>query len=132
MKPEAAGIPENPDGDGPPLPPRRRSGGGGDDDGSWCDFLDLCDGCSGCDLLLVRVSTLLFLAAAVLPGAGTGPLVRAAIRFYRRRLTRFTPACPSTPSCSAYALTAVEELGPRRGLAAAARRVRACGPAPRR
>ncbi|QNG55658.1 membrane protein insertion efficiency factor YidD [Pseudonocardia petroleophila] len=49
------------------------------------------------------------------------------IRFYRRRLTRFTPRCPSTPSCSAYALTAVEERGVRRGLVLAARRIRECG-----
>jgi hypothetical protein len=48
-------------------------------------------------------------------------------RLYRRWLTRLTPPCPSTPSCSEYALSAVRTLGARQGLAAAARRVRACG-----
>ena len=87
-----------------------------------CDVPD-CD-CGGCDLL--RVSALLALAALVVP-SGTDGLVAALIRFYRRWLTRLTPPCPATPSCSAYALSAVRELGARRGLAAAARRVRACG-----
>jgi putative component of membrane protein insertase Oxa1/YidC/SpoIIIJ protein YidD len=103
----------------------------------WCDWCDVpsCDGCDvpdcdcgGCDLL--RVSSLLALVALVVP-AGTGGLVATvielAIRGYRRWLTRFTPACPSEPSCSAYALTAVTTLGARRGLRAAARRVRSCG-----
>jgi putative component of membrane protein insertase Oxa1/YidC/SpoIIIJ protein YidD len=70
----------------------------------------------------------LFAAAAVVPHRG-GAAVLALLRFYRRRLTRFTPRCPSTPSCSAFAVAAVQELGARRGLAAAARRVRDCGPA---
>lgn len=95
-----------------------RSGGGG------------CDGCD-CNLSLLaitRLSTLLLLAAAVLPDRGGSALARGMIRFYRRRITRFTPRCPSTPSCSAFALTAVRERGARRGLAAAARRIRDCGP----
>ena len=89
-----------------------------------------CDGCDfpGCDLL--RVSSLLAVVALVVP-AGTGglaaSLIELAIRGYRRWLTRFTPACPSEPSCSAYALTAVRTSGARRGLRAAARRVRGCG-----
>jgi hypothetical protein len=87
-----------------------------------CDVPD-CD-CGGCNLL--RVSALLTLAALVVP-TGTDGLVAALIRFYRRWLTRLTPPCPSTPSCSAYALSAVRTLGARRGLAAAARRVRDCG-----
>jgi hypothetical protein len=99
----------------------------------WCDGCDVpgCDGCDlpdcdcgGCDLL--RVSTLLALVALVVP-AGTGGLVELAIRGYRRWLTRLTPVCPSEPSCSAYALRAVQTLGVRRGLSAAARRVRGCG-----
>ena len=93
-------------------------------DFSSCDFPD-CD-CGGCDLLFLRVSTLLAFVALIVP-VGTGGLVAAAIRGYRRWLTRFTPSCPSEPSCSAYALAAVQTLGARRGLRAAARRVRACG-----
>ena len=69
-------------------------------------------------------------AATSVP-AGTGgivtSLIELAIRGYRRWLTRFTPTCPSEPSCSAYALAAVTTLGPRGGLRAAARRVRSCG-----
>jgi hypothetical protein len=99
----------------------------------WCDGCDVpgcdlpdCD-CGGCDLL--RVSSLLAVVALVVP-AGTGglaaSLIELAIRGYRRWLTRFTPACPSEPSCSAYALTAVRTSGARRGLRAAARRLRSC------
>jgi Putative membrane protein insertion efficiency factor len=88
-----------------------------------CDLLPDCD-CGGCDFPLLRVSTLLALVALVVP-ARTGGLVEVLIRGYRRWLTRFTPACPSHPSCSAYALGAVQTLGARRGVRAAARR--ACG-----
>jgi membrane protein insertion efficiency factor YidD len=96
-----------------------------------CDGPD-CNGCDGpdcgCDLLLfVRLSTLLLIMATLLPAGGSGVVVRALIRGYQRRLSRYTPTCPSTPSCSAYALLAVEALGPRRGLAAAARRIDDCG-----
>jgi Putative membrane protein insertion efficiency factor len=104
----------------------------------WCDGCDFpgCDGCDtpdcdcgGCDFPLLRVSTLLALVTLVVP-VGTGGLVAALVELllcgYRRWLTRFTPACPSEPSCSAYALAAVQTLGARRGLRAAARRVRAC------
>jgi putative component of membrane protein insertase Oxa1/YidC/SpoIIIJ protein YidD len=98
-----------------------RGGGGG------------CDGCDGpCDFTLLRLSSLLVLAAVLLPDRPAGRrLVRALVRGYQRRLTRFTPACPSTPNCSAYALTAVDSLGVRHGLVAAAARVRGCGAADR-
>lgn len=88
------------------------------------------DGCGGCDCnLLLRVSTLLSIAAMLVPprgGRAAQSVVVALLHGYRRWLTRFTPRCPSTPSCSAFALAAVESMGPRRGLAAAARRVRDC------
>lgn len=87
-----------------------------------------CDGCDvpGCDCnLLLRLSTLLSIAALLVP-RNAGSVVSALLRGYRRWLTRFTPRCPSTPSCSAFAVAAVESMGPRRGLAAAARRVRDC------
>ncbi|MFC4945563.1 membrane protein insertion efficiency factor YidD [Pseudonocardia sp. GCM10023141] len=95
-----------------------------------CSGFDGCD-CGGCDCnLLLRVSTLLALAAVLVPARGGGALVRALLRGYQRWLSRFTPRCPATPSCSAYALAAVEELGPRRGLRAAAQRVQDCGRRP--
>jgi putative component of membrane protein insertase Oxa1/YidC/SpoIIIJ protein YidD len=75
-----------------------------------------------------RLSSVLLLLSMVLPDAAAGS-VAAAIRLYRRRLTRYTPACPGTPSCSAYALAAVTRLGARRGLRAAAHRLRTCGTA---
>jgi putative component of membrane protein insertase Oxa1/YidC/SpoIIIJ protein YidD len=64
--------------------------------------------------------------AALLPAVGCDRLMAASIRGYQRWLTRFTPNCPGSPSCSAYALAAVRRLGARRGLAAAARRVQHC------
>jgi hypothetical protein len=97
--------------------------------GSHCDLgCDSCDGPDcGCDVLLfVRLSTLLLVAAALLPAVGCDALVAASIRGYQRWLTRFTPRCPGSPSCSAFALAAVRRLGARRGLAAAARRVQHC------
>jgi Putative membrane protein insertion efficiency factor len=122
--------------------PGNSTGGGGGDSAGWCDVgscdmrscdvpscdVPSCDvpdcDCGGCNLL--RVSTVLALAALVVPTGADG-LVAALIRFYRRWLTRLTPVCPSSPSCSVYALTAVQTLGARRGLAAAAHRIRACG-----
>ncbi len=120
------------------------SGGGGGRGGGGGG----CDGCD-CNLTLLqvallaglvgpravqnrmtrgpRLSTVLLVAATVLPHRA-GPAVAAAIRLYRRRLTRFTPACPGTPSCSTYALAAVEDLGARRGLRLAVARVRGCAP----
>src|SRR5690242_12089844 len=82
----------------------------------WCDGCDACGGCDGgdCSFPLLRVSLLLAVAALLVPRSAAGP-VMAAIRCYQRMLTRFTPACPSAPSCSAYALAAVQRLGAREG-----------------
>lgn len=85
-----------------------------------------CDGCECDGFPLLRLSALLTLAALVLPASAGGPVV-GLIGLYRRLLTRFTRPCPSRPSCSAYALAAVQDLGVRRGLVAAADRLRACG-----
>jgi hypothetical protein len=106
------------------------SGGGGSGRSAgtaWdgCSAGDCDISCAGCHLF--QLSTVLLVAAALVPGRGTGWLVRGLIVGYRRFLTRFTPACPSTPSCSEYALRAIARHGARRGLTAAAARVRACG-----
>lgn len=53
-------------------------------------------------------------------------LTEWAIGVYRRHLTRYTPTCPLTPSCSTYALHAVRTLGARRGLEATLRRLDEC------
>jgi hypothetical protein len=89
---------------------------------------DGCDGPCDCNAsLLLRLSPALLVVSAMTPAWGSGRLVRALIRGYQRWLSRYTPACPSDPSCSAYALAAVDALGPRRGLAAAALRIKSCG-----
>lgn len=106
----------------------RRTKDGAADGCSSCDVTPNCDCDLPCDCnLLLRVSTVLAFAACLLPPVGADRAIRGLIGCYRRRLTRFTPVCPSTPSCSAYALDAVTRLGARRGLAAAAERVAACG-----
>lgn len=51
----------------------------------------------------------------------------AAIRFYRRFLSRYTPHCVQKPICSTYALHAVREHGSRVGLEMTLRRIHACG-----
>jgi hypothetical protein len=87
-----------------------------------------CDGpCDGCDVCGFPLLSMTLLAVATLvPDAGT-TLVSRAIAGYQRWLTRFTVACPSTPSCSAYAAAAVRERGARHGLRLAAARLRRCG-----
>jgi hypothetical protein len=86
-------------------------------------------GCDACDLLLMSLSlsAVLRLVAGALPRRRGSDAVVALIRGYQRLLSRFTPSCPQTPSCSAYAVDAVRTLGPRRGIRAAAARIRACG-----
>ena len=51
------------------------------------------------------------------------------IRFYRTFLSPLTlPSCRFEPSCSAYALEAVERFGPAKGLLLAAWRILRCHP----
>ena len=111
-------------------PPREPMQGGsdqarlGDDLAVGADIaVGACD-CGGFPLL--KLSFLLTVAALLLPASAARP-VGGLIRCYQRHLTRFTPACPLAPSCSAYALRIVQRLGARHGLAAAAARVRDCG-----
>jgi uncharacterized protein len=53
----------------------------------------------------------------------------APIRFYRRFLSPLMPpSCRYHPTCSAYALEAIETHGPVRGLMLAARRLSRCHP----
>ena len=56
-------------------------------------------------------------------------LLSAPIRAYRLLLTPFKPpTCRFTPSCSVYALEALERHGPVQGLWLAVRRVARCHP----
>ena len=53
----------------------------------------------------------------------------APIRFYRCFLSPLAPpSCRFHPTCSAYALEAIESHGPMRGLAVAVRRLLRCHP----
>ncbi|HXS07190.1 MAG TPA: membrane protein insertion efficiency factor YidD [Rhizomicrobium sp.] len=53
----------------------------------------------------------------------------APIHFYRRFISPMSPpACRFQPTCSAYALEALQTHGPVRGLALAAKRVLRCHP----
>jgi len=52
-----------------------------------------------------------------------------AIRFYRRHISpMFPPCCRFTPTCSAYALEAVEKYGALRGGFLALKRILRCHP----
>ena len=53
----------------------------------------------------------------------------ALLRVYKAEVSPLLPAaCRYTPTCSEYAMEAVEQLGPFRGTLMAARRVLSCNP----
>ncbi|MDR3311234.1 MAG: membrane protein insertion efficiency factor YidD [Oscillospiraceae bacterium] len=53
----------------------------------------------------------------------------AMIRFYQRRISPGTPpVCRFTPTCSQYALEAIEKFGAAKGLYLALRRILKCHP----
>jgi putative membrane protein insertion efficiency factor len=59
---------------------------------------------------------------------GSAALI-APIRFYRRFLSPLLPpACRFTPTCSRYAIEAIQVHGPLKGSALAARRLLRCHP----
>lgn len=116
--------------------PPRRSYGRRRDDSCLGDLLLLNTGCClanaiGCstDLVLVAPST-----ARQVRSAGTGDgRVRdrmvAAVRVYQREISpRRRPCCHFTPTCSAYAVEALETHGARRGSWLTVRRLMRCRP----
>lgn len=53
----------------------------------------------------------------------------ALIRFYRRHISPYTaPSCRFTPTCSQYALEAIEKYGALRGGWLAVKRILRCNP----
>ena len=53
----------------------------------------------------------------------------AALRFYKTQISpALPPACRYTPTCSEYAIEAVDRYGARRGTVMAIRRVISCNP----
>jgi putative membrane protein insertion efficiency factor len=62
-------------------------------------------------------------------GRVVGRAIIATLRFYHRWISPMRPpACRYTPSCSAYAVTAIERFGVLRGCWLAARRLSRCHP----
>jgi putative membrane protein insertion efficiency factor len=56
-------------------------------------------------------------------------VVLAALRFYKAQISpALPPACRYTPTCSEYAIEAVEQYGALRGTVMAVRRVVSCNP----
>jgi putative membrane protein insertion efficiency factor len=120
---------------GPGYGYRRGYGGGG---GSCLrDLLLLDAGCClaemiGCGntLFLVTPSTLRHVHAAGTASRGRlADRMIAAIRVYQREISpKRPPVCHFTPSCSAYAVEALEQHGARRGTWLTMRRLVRCRP----
>jgi putative membrane protein insertion efficiency factor len=115
----------------------RRGGGGGG--GCLRDLLLLNTGCClaeslgcGMDLLLVAPSTLRRVRAESPHGRLADRLV-AAVRLYQREISpRRRPCCHFTPTCSAYAVQALERHGAAKGSWLTVRRLLRCRPGGRR
>lgn len=56
-------------------------------------------------------------------------ILLSALRFYKAQVSpALPPACRYTPTCSEYAIEAIERFGAGRGAALAVRRVLSCNP----
>ena len=96
------------------------------------DFCDVpaCD-CDVpfCDCFTLSMMLRLSAALARTPGAGRAErAVTGAIRGYRRVSPHLPTRCRYTPTCSAYALEAIERHGLRSGLRLTAARIARCRP----
>jgi putative membrane protein insertion efficiency factor len=84
------------------------------------------------DLLLVAPSTIRRVRAASAGGRPADRLI-AAVRLYQREISpRRRPCCHFTPTCSAYAIQALERHGALRGSWLTLRRLVRCRPGGRR
>jgi putative membrane protein insertion efficiency factor len=107
-------------------------------DGDSClrDLLFLNTGCClanaigcGVDMFLVAPSTVRQVRAAGVPGGRVADRLVAAVRVYQREVSpRRRPCCSFTPTCSAYAVGALEQHGARRGTWLTVRRLLRCRP----
>jgi putative membrane protein insertion efficiency factor len=112
-----------------------RGYGGGGGGGCLRDLFLLNTGCClaeslgcGMDLMLVAPSTLRRVRAASPHGRAADRLI-AAVRLYQREISpRRGPSCHFTPTCSAYAVEALERHGALRGSWLTARRLVRCRP----
>jgi len=56
-------------------------------------------------------------------------MMTSSLRFYKRNISPLLPpACKYVPTCSEYAMTAIERFGPAYGSYLAARRLLRCNP----
>jgi putative membrane protein insertion efficiency factor len=116
----------------------RRGYGGGGGGGCLRDLFLLNTGCClaeslGCamDLLLVAPSTARHVRAVGPRGRAADRLV-AAVRVYQREVSPHRgPCCSFTPTCSEYAVQALEHHGARRGTWLTVRRLLRCRPGAR-
>jgi putative membrane protein insertion efficiency factor len=115
---------------------RRGYGGGGGGGSCLRDLLLLNAGCCiaeglGCggDAFLLAPTTLRHVHASAEPASGIAQKLIAAIRVYQRDISPTRPpVCHFTPSCSQYAVEALEQHGARRGTWLALRRLVRCRP----
>ena len=106
------------------------------DDSCLRDLLLLNTGCClanaiGCsaDLVLVAPSTAREVRAAGTGGGRVRDRLVAAVRVYQREVSpRRRPCCSFTPTCSTYAVEALETHGARRGSWLTVRRLLRCRP----
>jgi putative membrane protein insertion efficiency factor len=118
---------------GPPPPGYGYRGGGGS---CLRDLLFLETGCClaellGCgfDALLVAPATLWRVGRAGTGQRGLAARMIAAVRVYQREISpRRRPCCRFSPTCSAYAVQALETHGARRGGWLTLRRLLRCRP----
>jgi putative membrane protein insertion efficiency factor len=113
---------------------RRGYGGGGGGGGCLRDLFLLNTGCClaeslGCGMDLVLMGPTSWRR---IRGTGGGPLADrliAAVQLYQREISpRRRPCCHFTPSCSAYAVEALERHGALRGSWLTVRRLVRCRP----
>ncbi|MDP5183043.1 membrane protein insertion efficiency factor YidD [Blastococcus sp. BMG 814] len=105
------------------------------DDSCLRDLLFLNTGCClanaigcGMDLLLVAPRSLPAIRAGQ-RGSGAAARLVAGVRYYQREISpRRRPCCRYTPTCSAYAIEALEAHGAPRGSWLAVRRLARCRP----